>query len=54
MIQLSAAEKQHLFKALRTNNPKIKNYHIRQTLQMRGVVDLPEDIEVDPAIEDIE
>ena len=45
MPKLSEGCKEHLEKALKTDDPSQKDYHIRQVLQACGVDDFPEEYE---------
>ena len=44
--------KEHLVKALESEDSHKKNYYIRQALQVSNVTDLPEDIDLDSGISD--
>ena len=37
--------KEHLYEALRSEDPSEKNYYIRQVLQISGETDLPDELE---------
>lgn len=52
MSELNEKYKTHLVKALQSDDPQKKNYHIRQVLQKSNTTDLPEDVTLDPGILD--
>ena len=46
MEKLNEACTEHLYEALSSENPSKKDYHIRQVLQICGVSDLPDELEI--------
>jgi len=48
------ALEEQLFKALQADDKKTKNYHIRQTLQICDMGNVPEEVELNPEIGKVE